>query len=173
MRFAILFVFAFLLLSSCDPTRRLSEEQLAELPSSTFILVRHAEKDYGDDPNLIATGRERAERLNGMLQNLDLDAVYSTYFKRCMQTAAPVAEYHGLKIQEYGALELNTMAAKLKSKHRGETVLVVGHSNTTPELTGLLDKRNDYPRFSELDYENIYIINIPPKGAVEVLKMRF
>lgn len=173
MRSALFIAFLCLLFSSCDPTRRLSEEALAELPSSIFILVRHAEKDYGDDPNLVEKGRQRAERLSGMLQNLDLDAVYSTYFKRCMQTAEPTADYHGLKIQEFGALELNTMAARLKTKHRGETVLVVGHSNTTPELTGLLDRKNDYPRFSELDYENLYIVTIPPKGAVQVLKMRF
>ncbi len=173
MRLLFFVLVASLAFSSCDPTRRLTEEELAARPVSTFILVRHAEKDYGDDPNLIQSGLDRSERLRGMLENVSLDAVYSTYFKRCMQTAAPIAEYHDLPIQEYGALELNTLAARLKTRHRGETVLVVGHSNTTPELAGILDKRNSYPRFSELDYENIYIVTIPPKGAVHVLKMRF
>lgn len=151
----------------------MTDAELAETEASTFILVRHAEKDYGDDPNLIEIGRQRAELLKDILANEDIDAVYTTNTKRTVQTAEPVAEYHDLKLQYYSPFELNQTAAKLRSRHRGETVLVVGHSNTTPELTGILDKRNDYPRFSELDYGNLYVITIPPKGAARVLKLRF
>lgn len=173
MRFLFFVLVASMALTSCNPIRRMTEEELAAQPVSTFILVRHAEKDYGDNPNLIQSGLDRSERLRGMLENVSLDAVYSTYFKRCMQTADPVAAYHGLPIQEYSALELHALAARLKARHRGQTVLVVGHSNTTPELASILDRKNNYPRFSELDYENIYIVTIPPKGAVQVLKLRF
>jgi broad specificity phosphatase PhoE len=90
-----------------------------------------------------------------------------------MSTAIPTAEYHDLKIQQYQAMELNLLVSRLKGKHRGKTVLVVGHSNTTPALTNLLDKSEDYPRFSELDYTNYYVITIPPKGKARVVKMRF
>lgn len=177
MRFTNFFLgfsfIAILLFSSCDPTRRMTEQELAETEVSTFILVRHAEKDYGDKPNLIEIGRQRAEKLKMMLERVDLDAVYSTDTKRTMQTAEPTAAFHDLKIQSYNAFELNQLAARLRSKHRGETVLVVGHSNTTPALASILDKRAEYPRFSELDYTNFYVITVPPKGAVRVLKMRF
>lgn len=175
IHFALLLVsiFAGLQFSSCDPTRRMTEQELANTKVSTFILVRHAEKDYGDDPNLIEKGRERAEKLSMMLERVDLDAVYSTNTKRTMQTATPTADFHDLKIQSYSAYELHQFAAKLRRKHRGETVLVVGHSNTTPALASILDKLEDYPRFSELDYTNFYVVTIPPKGATRVLKMRF
>lgn len=177
MRLQINFSFPLLLVllvfSSCDPTRRMTEQELADQQVSTYILVRHAEKDYGDNPELTAAGEARAEKLKEMLTNVDLDAVYSTNTKRTMSTARPTATYHDLKIQEYQALELNSIAIRLKTRHRGETVLVVGHSNTTPALASILDKRNDYPRFSELDYTNIYVVTIPPKGAARVLKMRF
>lgn len=164
---------ALLQFSSCDPTRRMTETELSETEVSTFILVRHAEKDYGDKPNLIEKGRKRAEKLKMMLERVDLDAVYSTDTKRTMQTAQPTAEYHDLSIQSYSPFELNQLATRLRTKHRGETVLVVGHSNTTPALASILDKRAQYPRFSELDYTNFYVITVPPKGAVRVLKMRF
>lgn len=159
--------------TSCDPTRRLDAQELSATPVSTFILVRHAEKDFGDKPNLTEEGRQRAAKLSMMLERVDLDAVYSTNTKRTLQTAEPVADYHDLKIQGYSAFELNQLAARLRNKHRGETVLVVGHSNTTPALASILDKANEYPRFSELDYTNYYVVTIPPRGATRVLKMRF
>ncbi|PHI20983.1 hypothetical protein CEQ90_04665 [Lewinellaceae bacterium SD302] len=158
---------------SCDPTRRMTEQELADTEVSTFILVRHAEKDFGDDPNLVEIGRQRAELLKEMFTKLDLDAVYTTDTKRTVQTAEPTAEYHDLRLQYYSAFELNALATKLRSRHRGETVLVVGHSNTTPALASILDKRNEYPRFSELDYKNLLVVTVPPKGAVEVLNLRF
>lgn len=158
---------------SCDPTRRMSEQELAETEVTTFILVRHAEKDYGDDPNLIPEGKERAEVLKEMLTKVDLDAVYTTNTKRTVQTAKPTATYHDLKLQYYSPYELNELASRLRTRHRGETVLIVGHSNTTPALATILDKRNEYPRFSELDYKNLLIITTPPKGATKVLNLRF
>lgn len=168
-----LFILLPLLVFSCDPTRRMTEAELADQAVSTFILVRHAEKDYGDDPNLTEKGKARADRLSEMLKRVDLGAVYSTNTKRTMQTAEPPAEYHDLEIQQYNALELNLLATRLRSRHRGETVLVVGHSNTTPALASILDKKEDYPRFSELDYTNLYVVTIPPKGETRVLKLRF
>jgi len=158
---------------SCDPTRRMTEQELAEQKVSTFILVRHAEKDFGDDPLLTPEGTARAEQLKEMLTRVDLDAVYSTDTKRTLATARPSAEYHGLDIKYYNALELNLLATKLRSKHRGETVLVVGHSNTTPALASILDREEEYPRFSELDYTNLYVVTIPVKGRTRVLKLRF
>ncbi len=171
-----LFLFLALIalqLFSCDPTRRMTEQELADTEVSTFILVRHAEKDFGDDPNLVEIGRQRAELLKEMLTKVDLDAVYTTNTKRTVQTAEPSAEYHDLELQYYSPYELEALASKLRSRHRGETVLVVGHSNTTPALTSILDKRNEYPRFSELYYKNLMIVTVPPKGAVEVLNLRF
>lgn len=170
---SILLLVGCISLFSCDPTRRMSELELADQGVSTFILVRHAEKDYGDDPVLIPKGKARAEKLKFMLERVDLDAVYSTNTKRTLSTAEPTADYHDLKIQEYSAMELSSLAIRLKNRHRGETVLVVGHSNTTPALASLLDKNEDYPRFSELDYTNYYVVTIPPKGKARVLKMRF
>lgn len=173
VKFSFLFLFFLISLFSCDPTRRMAELELAQQNVSTFILVRHAEKDYGDNPILTPEGEARAEKLKFMLERADLDAVYSTNTKRTMSTAIPTADYHDLKIQEYSALELNLLVSRLKNKHRGETVLVVGHSNTTPAVASLLDKNEDYPRFSELDYTNYYVVTIPTRGKTRVLKMRF
>lgn len=162
----------FYSLTGCETTNGVTQNNQLEQPT-TIILVRHAEKDYGDDPDLTEMGKERADRLLEMLKNTDLAAVYSTDFRRTMQTAEPVAHAKDLRIRIYSPQDLRFFAPQLVRRHKGETILVVGHSNTTPAMASLLDPNAEYPRFSELDYTNLYIMSIPQKGDPKLLKMRF
>ena len=177
MKFAPLFTLYVLLIlllgASCGTTRQDARAKFGDEPVTTFYLVRHAEKDYGRDPNLTKAGRERAERLREILKNVDLAAVYSTDTRRTQQTAAPTAEDHGLRVISYPASLLQELAEKLRTVYRGKKVLVVGHSNTTPALTNYLTETEDYPRFSELDYTNFYIVNLPRIGRPDVQKLRY
>ncbi|MEM8585112.1 MAG: phosphoglycerate mutase family protein [Bacteroidota bacterium] len=169
-----LFLSIFILgLFSCDPTRNMTDEELADQKMTTIIMVRHAEKDYGADPLLTDQGTERANRLMEMTKNMDIAAVYSTDTRRTLATARPTAELHNKRIQIYSAYSLDTFSGLIRRKHRGETILVVGHSNTTPALASYLDRKNDYERFSELDYTNFWVINIPVRGEEKLLKMRY
>lgn len=150
-----------------------ASEKLGKEEVTTFILVRHAEKMMGFSPALTEDGAARAERLSFMLERVDLDAVYSTQTKRTQSTAAPTAAFHKLEVKDYEAQYLKGFARDLKILHRGETVLIVGHSNTTPALAGYLTETNEFPRFNELDYTNYYVVTIPRIGKPRVLKMRF
>lgn len=150
-----------------------AEEQFAKDEVATFILVRHAEKDYGRDPILIEKGIERAERLKETLKNTDLDAVYSTDTKRTQLTAAPTAADKNLEVISYNPGALQEFATNLKRLYKGKTVLIVGHSNTTPAMANYLTDTNEHPRFSELDYTNLYVVTLPKIGKPRVLKLRF
>lgn len=136
----------------------LDTEKAAEL--TTVFLVRHAEKESGSDPALTTEGQERAAALAKLLQDVQLDAIYSTSYRRTLETAAPVAELQGLPVKNYAAGELETFAGELLRNHEGETVLVVGHSNTTPILAGLLDETHAYAPFAEDEYDNILMLTI-------------
>ena len=167
----LLFFVVFTLATGCPP--KLTEEEIDAAGMTSIILVRHAEKDYGADPLLTPQGTERANRLMEMTKNLPIAAVYSTDTRRTINTARPTADFHKKDIKIYDPYGLEAFGATLRRRHRGETVLVVGHSNTTPALTSVLDRRNDYERFSELDYTNFWIINIPVRGAEHLLKLRY
>lgn len=162
-----------LLLTACDPARREARASFGDQPVSTLILVRHAEKDFGEDPTLTPEGTERAERLAEMLRHVELDAVYSSDTRRTRATAAPAADQAGLETQIYNPKEMRYFSGRLRQRHAGETVLVVGHSNTTPELANLLARTDTLPRFSELDYGNLLIVSLPPVGEARVLKLRY
>lgn len=169
----LLFIVSLFLLSACNTAKKTAIEKLANKKVSTFILVRHAEKDYGRDPVLNDIGVVRAEQLKEILKNTDLDAIFSTETNRTQLTAKPTSEDKNIIVQPYNAGLLEEFSNRLKSNFKGKTVLVVGHSNTTPAMANLLSGTDRHPRFSELDYTNMYIVTIPVAGKPRVLKLRY
>lgn len=159
----LLFVTSFLFLLACNPAPNTPDtptEKPAPAELTTIILVRHAEKESGDDPGLTEAGQTRADKLAQLLQQQPLAAIYSSPYRRTEATAAPTASQQGITITSYDPKALPDFARQLLDQHVGETVLVVGHSNSTPKLTGLLDQTEAYPSFSEDDYGNLFVLTI-------------
>lgn len=104
----------------------------------TIYLVRHAEKVLSTDKNppLTKEGEQTAELFADQLQQKAISTIYSTDYTRTKMTAKPLAGRLKLKVTSYNPGELNALAERLLANR--ETVLVVGHSNTTPELIALL-----------------------------------
>ena len=136
----------------------------------TWYFVRHFEKQLGDNPSLTVKGKSRAEALATFFSDKHLNHVYSTDYNRTRETAAPVAALKSVDIQFYDPHSLVKFAIKLKTQVH---VLVVGHSNTTPELLGLMGVANI--TIEESEYGALYIVqndglelssrsvDIPPK----------
>ncbi|HEX5113445.1 MAG TPA: phosphoglycerate mutase family protein, partial [Saprospiraceae bacterium] len=122
-------------------TLTLTDTVFQNLPDSvtTFILVRHAETTgSGSNPNLSVDGQARATRLSQMLDKANLNAVYSSNFKRTMQTAQPTATAKGLSVSIYDPTDPGNIAAQVLHNYPLGAVLIVGHSNTIPELLNVL-----------------------------------
>ena len=121
----------------------------------TVYLIRHAEKSKTpqDDPVLTPQGVHRAGHVADMLAATKIKKVYSSPYQRTRQTAQPVAERHQVNIIDYDPRQLPILAEKLKKA--GENALVVGHSNTTPQLLNILTGLN-YPDMSHTDYDTVF-----------------
>ena len=134
---------------------------------TTFILVRHAEKgnDGTDDPDLTDEGKARAENLLTMFKDTPLAAVYSTKYKRTKNTVWPIAEIQNLEIQEYEAFKPDIIE-NMVNKHRGATVLISGHSNTTPWTANFLVGRETFKDYAETEYGIILIVAVAEVGGV-------
>jgi len=106
----------------------------------TVYLVRHSEKDTSpnnySDPPLTPCGEQRSESLSSFLRDVHLDAIYSTDYNRTKNTALPTAQSKGIEIKEYNPEKLKDFSKLLLESK--QDVLVVGHSNTTGVLAGLL-----------------------------------
>ncbi len=139
--------------------------------ASNFIVVRHAEKvlDESADPALTAAGETRAQAIAGWLADSDVVAVYSTDTRRTRQTATPTAQAHGLPVIAYDGKEPATaLAARLRRAHPSGTVLVVGHSNTAPDIAAALCGCDVAP-MSEDEYDRRTTVHIDSGGDVTLL----
>jgi broad specificity phosphatase PhoE len=147
--------------------------------TTTIIFVRHAEKEANgdDDPGLSEAGRRRVAELTRQLVDADvvagIDAIYATPFRRSQETAQPLAQALHLPINNYDAADSETVLETILKNHKGKIILVIGHSNTLPELIANLGASKKVPPIDELEYDNIYIISIPWFGKTKTIRLRY
>lgn len=145
----------------------------AQQDLTTFVLVRHAEKadDGTRNPGLTAEGVNRAERLRDLLVEAGVTAIYTTPYKRTRSTVAPLAEKLKLDVQEYNPRNSDFIGEIMKN-HKGGTIVVSGHSNTTPFVANHLIGQDVYEQLSEKEYGKIFVVTISEvgKGTVNILK---
>ncbi|NQV76986.1 MAG: histidine phosphatase family protein [Lutibacter sp.] len=136
--------------------------QAQESDITTYYFIRHAEKIRTDstnkNPNLTEKGKERSKNWSSVFKNVNFDFIYSTNYNRTIQTATPTAENKNLEIQFYNPKELFNEDFKFKTKNN--TVLVVGHSNTTPQFVNAILGNEKYPEIEDADNSNLYIVTI-------------
>jgi len=133
---------------------------IATAQKTTVWIVRHAEKDTAfvnrQDPDLTATGQQRALDLATYLQNEEVVKVFSTDTKRTKQTAkhvkAPLEIYNPKNLT--GLLDLITQNAN------GKSVLIVGHSNTVLETIEALGGKRPLMLLTDDDYDYIFKIEL-------------
>ena len=140
---------------------------------ATILLVRHAEKEAGEDPELTAEGAARAERLRNMLAEVELAAVYATDTRRTQATASPTAAAQGIEVTSYDPGALDQLARDLRRNYSGKTVLVVGHSNTTPELLQSLTGSSTAVTIGAEDYGNLLVVSVPRTGSGSLLHLHY
>jgi phosphohistidine phosphatase SixA len=156
-----------LLLQSCQAP----SESPPIAPESVFFLVRHAEKaDLSDGSPLTEAGRLRAQSLANLLRDAGIERIYSSDFVRTRDTAAPLANDLGLEVILYDPNELNDLKDELVSSPGRH--LVVGHSNTTPELSGLLGGEPG-PAISDDEYDRLYMLVYRPGVGTSTVIVRF
>ncbi|NND14723.1 MAG: histidine phosphatase family protein [Eudoraea sp.] len=147
--------------TACKEDNKLPAEDVEQVVS-TFYLIRHAEKDRSDanniDPELTQKGLGRAMHWAEILNDVNLDAVYSTDYERTSQTAAPTAVKQDITVTYYNPADLNI--EQLMSDNLGKNVLVVGHSNTTPDVTNQLIGSSKYAAMDDTDNGSLFIVQL-------------
>jgi broad specificity phosphatase PhoE len=149
-------------------------------PDTVVVVVRHAEKATDDpkDPALSDAGQARAQALAIALKDLPLAVAVSTQYKRTHDTAAPAAKAHGLEVTVKPADAGNAatyatdLASHIRQAHAGQAVLVVGHSNTVPELVQALSGKAVAP-MGEDEFDRIYVVTLPADGPARFVVLRY
>lgn len=168
------------LIGTAVPLRAQSAAPPAPGDVTTVVVVRHAEKAADDprDPSLSPAGHERALALANVLRHVRVAAVYATQFRRTAQTGQPTAERAGIAVTQR-PLDPAAMPAyfadlvrEVQLAHAGQTVLVVGHSNTVPALVQAFSGQQVEP-LTDADYDRLFVVLLPRLGPPRLLQVRY
>lgn len=112
-------------------------------------------KTPGADPELSEAGRARAKALVGVLKDAKITSIFITQYKRTRDTAQPLADANGIPTVTIDA----TDGARLVQTIEAATgnVLVVGHSNTLPEVIKALGI-GDPVTIAEEEFDNVFLV---------------
>lgn len=129
---------------------------------TNFYLIRHADKDLSDktnkNPSLSEKGKKRANAWANYFEDKDLNTIYSTNYNRTKETANVIAKKLNLTIEYYHPFKFDTDS--LIEKHKNKTILIVGHSNTSPNIANQLLKKKKYNPMHEDDYVSFFKVTV-------------
>lgn len=146
--------------------------------TTTIFVMRHAEKltlDPGDpDPALAPAGEARALELAQLFgrapRGQGLDAVIVSEFRRTQDTVRPLANRLGIPVIVVPAEDTSATARRALSENRGGRALIVGHSDTVPEIVRELSGVDVAP-MSEAEYGIVYVVTIPRFSRASVTRL--
>ena len=143
-------------------------------PTTTIIVVRHAEKindASNPNPDLTPAGQARAQELARVLANSGISKIFATQYGRTQQTVQPLANALQLQITQVDAKDTQELIRQI-DKHRGETILVSGHSNSVPGIIEALGGGR-VPDIPDSEHDNMYVLSIYRYGKAKVMLLRY
>lgn len=151
----------------------------------TVFLIRHAEKEDEprQDPPLKKEGVARSQELARLLGGAGIKTIYTSQFARTKLTAEPLATKLGLtptaiSLRSNPAnprliAEESTAEVVNKIMERpGENVLLVGHSNSIPDVIKMLGG-DVVPTIDERKFDDLFIVTVYAKGKAKVTHMKY
>ncbi|HUF46558.1 MAG TPA: phosphoglycerate mutase family protein [Vicinamibacterales bacterium] len=166
--------FGFTLLSALVLPVMLSADASAQ---QVVYLVRHAERAdqqapggqmmAATDPPLSPAGEARATRLAAMLKDAGISTIFTTDYRRTRDTGAPLAASLGKSVVVHPARDTPGLVARLRAEHSRDVVLVVGHSNSVPDIIKALG--GPTITIAESEYDNLFVF-VPATGALSRIR---
>jgi phosphohistidine phosphatase SixA len=156
-----------------------------DFKATTIILVRHAEKMDAprEDPPLSEAGTARAQKLAALLASAGVKAIYTSQFLRTKQTAEPLARQVGFAVtpvtlqskqsnpREVSEQSIRQIVDKIMERP-GETALVIGHSNSVPDVIKMLGG-DTVPVIDEKRFDDLFIVTIYTRGKAKVVQLKY
>jgi broad specificity phosphatase PhoE len=142
----------------------------------TVLVVRHAERAEtpAEDPGLTAAGQARASALVNVARKENVTAIITTQLLRTRNTAEPTAKSLRITPEVVSTTDprhVQQVASAVRT-HAGQTVLVVGHSNTIPAIIEALGAK-DSAAICEMEYDKIFVVKIAADGAASVTRSTY
>ena len=156
-----------------------------EFKPKTVFLIRHAEKEDEprQDPPLKPEGVLRSKELIRTLAGAGIKAIYTSQFTRTKQTAGPFATQLSVPATVISlrsdpnnprliAEESTREVVNKVLEGEGQNVLVVGHSNSVPDVIKMLGG-DVVPTIDERKFDDLFIVTVYAKGKAKVTQIKY
>jgi broad specificity phosphatase PhoE len=133
----------------------------AQPAAHPVYVMRHLNTPAGEpDPDLLPEGRVTAIALADLMETDRFEgrrpvAIYVSDYKRTRQTAAPTAARLALNLTLYDPRDTAALIARVRAEPG--PVLIVGHSNTVPDIVAALGGTRPAPLVHE-DFGDLWIV---------------
>lgn len=153
-------------------------------PVTTVFLVRHAERaeEPRQDPPLTEQGVARSQALARLLSTAGIKAIFTSQFTRTKLTAQPLANKLSitptaltLKVNPSNPRQIaeeSTKETVEKILSAGGSVLVVGHSNSIPDVIKMLGG-DVAPAIDEKKFDDLFVVTVFAKGKAKVAHLKY
>ena len=164
MRKIILFSLLFIAITTLQAQETVEK-------TTTYFLIRHAEKvrenPADKNPDLNERGFIRAENWEKVLQHISFDVIYSTDFKRTLNTVAPISKKLILVPLIYNPSKVDFELFQIENS--GKNILIVGHSNTIPQFVNGLIHQQKYQEMDDNEFSHLYIVTVKGNQITDLL----
>ena len=156
-----------------------------EFKPITVYLIRHAEREQEpkQDPPLSKDGVARSTALARLLSSAGIKAILTSQYTRTKQTAEPLATKLGLTVTPFTlkispsnprqiAAESTAEVTNKILERSGESVLVIGHSNSIPDVIKMLGG-DVVPTIDERKFDDLFIVTVYAKGKAKVVQLKY
>lgn len=182
MKMRILLSIGLVLLFALFSQAAVAQEEFKPI---TVFLIRHAEREDEprQDPPLKKEGVARSQELVRLLSGAGIKAIFTSQFTRTKQTAEPLATKLGLTVTAFTlksnpsnprliAAESTEEVANKILERSGESVLVIGHSNSIPDVIKALGG-DTVPTIDEKKFDDLFIVTVYAKGKARVVQLKY
>jgi broad specificity phosphatase PhoE len=140
---------------------------MAQQPAASaghIYVVRHAEKQSENADALSAQGKARAACLATTLKDAKITAVFTSPYQRTQQTAAPTADEFKIAVKTIKSDDYQAIASAAAEAAKSGNVLIVGHSNTVPQIVKAIGNSDVHVGNNEYDW--LFVID--PAGVARL-----
>lgn len=156
-----------------------------EFKPVTVYLIRHAERadEPRQDPPLTEKGTLRSQELARILQNANIKTIITSQYARTKLTAEPLSKKLNIPVTSI-SLSLSPSNPRMISEQStaevtnkilersGESVLVIGHSNSIPDVIKMLGG-DVAPVIDEKKFDDLFVVTVYAKGKAKVAHLKY
>jgi len=138
---------------------------------TTLFIIRHADR-AGTADALSPAGDTRARELVHVFGKSSLGGIYTSNTVRARATAAQLATALGITPVERSPTDSAGLVQDVLAHHRGKAVLIVGHSNTVPEIIEAAGGPSTVT-IAENEFDDLFVVQVTGSGPATLVNLQY